>query len=642
MSELSANPLPRRKRNEAALAVFFWISLVVILSANLLCFIFAFGEMQRQHRIVTTYQPVRAKVLSSHVKQWHDSHGVDQYDAEIHYQYEVNGKAWQSDQVTPIYISSSQEWADSLVATHKAGQECDAYYDPENPDQAVLLRRYYFSPYKELLECAFTWTGSCAIVFTLWFGQRPKLTPAENGWFAIAPEIGQRQRLLTAGVCVIVWYFFCAVPTVHYFLCVPSPHSHVRIFQIFYALGLIPVVFFVRYRRMNRNMDEARILVDQPEGVLGRKLRFSVTQNVRRQLKLKQAALRLQCRGFKNKSNSVVFETTLAELKERELHPGEQLTLSGEVTLPPNQPPTGRDSTGKFDRIRWKLLLTCELRRAPDYSTEYRFEVKAPPDEIPEPVVKSTALASVRAIEPEYAGQIMSKRNLAIGQLLTLIPIFIQLPSCVLTIAAFISLFPGENDPKLFSHVPKQQLHQMLDIGLGLMIVSSIWGLGFSSRLRVKYLQAVAKREIKRRLDAIVQPDAQSQFVRIIPRENWNRAMFKEEKDCGLLLVDPVRREIRFEGDNERYCIPADALLSCDVGKSVFTSAAKPTAPGYFMVVLRAQTNSGIWEAPVAPWISTSIFNSNSRKRAAEALQAKIKALNPVMLTKEPSTPPAF
>ena len=641
MSELSTNPLPRRNKKQTVAAVFFWIGLVLFLGSPLLIIISEFVEAQRQHHIVSTYQPVKARVLSSEVKQWKDSHGVDQYAAAIRYKYEVNGQTYQSDRVTPVYISSSQEWADSLAATYKAGQACDAFYDPANPSQAVLLRRYFFSPYYYLLEGAFCLTVGCFAVLRLWFGKQPKLTSADNGWYAIAPEIGQRQRLLTAKVCVIAWYVSVSVPAAHYFLCVPSPHNHVRIFEIFYALGLIPVFSFARYWRMNRNMDEARFLVDQPEGLLGRRLRFSVTQMARRQVELKQAAVHLQCLGFKNKSKSVVFETTLAAVKERVLHTGEELKLSGEITLPADQPPTGRAAAGKFERIGWKLLMRCEMRHAPGYSTEYRFEVKAPPAEIPEPAVKTTVRADVRSIAPEFAGRIMSKRNFAVGQLLTFIPVLIQFPSAVFVLVCFLALFPSQNDPKILSNVPKQQLHQMLEIGIGLTIVSSIWGLAGPGRLRVKYFQGVAKREIRRRPDAIVQPNADSQFVTIIPRENWNRAMWKEQKDCGLLTVDTARREIRFEGDNERYCIPVDALLSCDVEKSVFTSNAKPTAPGYFMVVLRVQTDSGIWEAPLAPSAATSIFNSKSRQRAAEALQAKIKALSPALVTGETSTRPA-
>jgi hypothetical protein len=123
--------------------------------------------------------------------------------------------------------------------------------------------------------------------------------------------------------------------------------------------------------------------------------------------------------------------------------------------------------------------------------------------------------------------------------------------------------------------------------------------------------------------------------VEIIPRENWNRMMWRNHTDTGLLVVDTARREIRYEGDKQRFCVPADALLSCNVEKTLFSASAKPTAPGVFLVVLRAPLNGNIWEAPIAPVVPRSIFNSKARQRAAEALQDKILALRPASISAE-------
>lgn len=103
----------------------------------------------------------------------------------------------------------------------------------------------------------------------------------------------------------------------------------------------------------------------------------------------------------------------------------------------------------------------------------------------------------------------------------------------------------------------------------------------------------------------------------------------------GFLVVDVAHRELRFEGDRERFRVPADALLSCEVEKSVFSSSAKPTAPGYFLVTLRAPLAGGVWESPVAPIVGGSIFRSKARQQAAKSLQAKIQALRPIAVTIE-------
>jgi hypothetical protein len=116
--------------------------------------------------------------------------------------------------------------------------------------------------------------------------------------------------------------------------------------------------------------------------------------------------------------------------------------------------------------------------------------------------------------------------------------------------------------------------------------------------------------------------------VDVVPRANWNRMMFENAADIGFLAVDTERREIRFEGDKERYRIPAEAIVSCELAKSVLLSTARPDAPGFWMAVIRAWDQSGIWEAPIAPRLSNSLlWGGRSRKRIAEDLQIRINAL---------------
>ncbi|HEU5397561.1 MAG TPA: DUF3592 domain-containing protein [Verrucomicrobiae bacterium] len=647
---MSTHAAPGRSRQQIAARVMFWVAIFLMLILPLWLFLHAFNEAQRQHRIVSTYQPVKATVLSSEVHRWEDSDHDVQYDPQIHYQYSTPDGTHLSDQLAPVSLSGSRAWAEAMVRRYPAGAKCDAFFDPANPSQAVLLLRYSFDPYKDMLQGAFILTSGCFVVVYLWYAGRRKIAPADGGWFAIAAESGERQRLVRAKACTAAWYLTGAVPAIHYFLCVPPPYSDraIGIFAVFVVLGMIPILFLVRYGWMNRNMDEARFLVDRAEGILGERLRFTVSQLVRRPLQLKQATVRVRCIGVKRHGNSssrtVLFETTPAELKAGPLHAGEELALSGEITLPATQPPSGRDPSDKYDWIVWKMLWQCQLLRAPDYATEYDFPVKARPVESPEPAVRPTTTAEVRVIEPEFAGRVMSKRGLVIGVLISVIPNVIQLAGVGFAVAMFTILYPDKNDPQPFWDLPKPEAHLILGISIAVVVVASLWGLVFPGALRNRYFRAVIKGEIRRRRDAIVEPGAGSQFVEIVPRENWNRTMWRTEKDMGFLVVDADRREIRFEGDKERYRIPVDALVSCDVEKSALSSAAKSKAPGYFMVVLRAATASGMWEAPVAPLVASSLFRSKARRRAAEALQARIQSLAPASLPagkhrKEKATP---
>ena len=189
MQDMSSNPLPRAPREEIAAQVMFWVMCCITAFVVVVLFGDSFGEAQRQYRVVSTYQPVQASVLSSEVKRWESDH-VAHYDADIRYQFEVNGRTYQSDRLAPLTTYGSEEGANSMVARYKPDHPCEAFYDPADPSQAVLLRRYVFSPYRDLLHFAFILTCFSFVLLYLWFAKRPKLTPADNGWFVIAPQWG--------------------------------------------------------------------------------------------------------------------------------------------------------------------------------------------------------------------------------------------------------------------------------------------------------------------------------------------------------------------------------------------------------------------------------------------------------------------
>src|SRR5439155_10658453 len=66
--------------------------------------------------------------------------------------------------------------------------------------------------------------------------------------------------------------------------------------------------------------------------------------------------------------------------------------------------------------------------------------------------------------------------------------------------------------------------------------------------------------------DTVVDPNHPDAILaEVIPRRNWGQLMLENADDQGFLLVDAERRQLLFEGDKQRYRIPADAILSCDV-----------------------------------------------------------------------------
>ena len=91
-----------------------------------------------------------------------------------------------------------------------------------------------------------------------------------------------------------------------------------------------------------------------------------------------------------------------------------------------------------------------------------------------------------------------------------------------------------------------------------------------------------------------------------------------------MLLVDQARREIRFEGDNERWRVPAASITSCEVEKYVHGQGAGATR--LFYVVLRATRREGFWEVPLRERRGHGLLSSK-RKKLAQRLAAAIQEM---------------
>jgi hypothetical protein len=602
-------------------------------------FFYELGSAQRQHQINRSYQPVPATIVESYVTNYLDSDGDRQYEPKIQYRYEVAGKTWQSEQLTPISSPGDEQWAQAMTNRYRTGAECTVYHDPRDPGQAVLCKRYSFEPYYHMLQGAFSLTALSFIALRFWFRRERQPVPAGDGWFEVPGTFGARQRWLMAKLCTQAWYGFGAVAAAHFFLCVPPPYADwpMMCFGAFALLGLVPLGLLIRYWLMNRTLDEARLRLDRAAAVPGQPIRFSISQSARQQVQLKQARVRLLCIGIKRQGNShvrrTVFETTAVELKDHILHVGESLELSGELVLPPDQRPTGRYTSGEFDWIIWEIRLDGQVVQAPDYTASFPLVVKAPPVAEPAPPAreKTGAMAEIRPIDPAFAGRILTKGNILVIYLIGMLPLLVMLLGTGLIAAVFPLIFPDQADYRSFLDLPRPQAIRLFAGGGILLVAASIWGILCPNILSGCWFRSVATRAIRRRPDAIVLPGADSLLVDMIPRSNWNRMMLENAADVGFLAVDAQRREIRFEGDRERYRVPADALQSCELVKSLLTSTARPNAPGTWLVVLRASGESGIWEAPLAPRLvnENRVIRGKVGQKAAQELQAKIKALLP-------------
>lgn len=207
------------------------------------------------------------------------------------------------------------------------------------------------------------------------------------------------------------------------------------------------------------------------------------------------------------------------------------------------------------------------------------------------------AAAEFKTIEEPHAGRILSRANIVVGNLLTLMPAVLMIAGLGLGAGAVYLLDPGGPDAQ-----PEDQIVAgiLVVIGLAIAGVSAYLGLRNTTKIASHYLHRVARKEVRSRAERIVDPDdPEAIFVELVPRRNWSRMMLETATDIGYLVVDEDRREVLFEGDHERMRIPASTILSCEAEHTLIGEGA-PGSMKYYFTVIEVEDGSASRELPFA------------------------------------------
>jgi hypothetical protein len=136
-----------------------------------------------------------------------------------------------------------------------------------------------------------------------------------------------------------------------------------------------------------------------------------------------------------------------------------------------------------------------------------------------------------------------------------------------------------------------------------------------------RWLRYVARRKIRRRADSLVDPGASdARFVEIVPRANWDvRGLSENATDVGFLSFDFDGRFILFEGDTQRYRIPASALLDCEQdhysrSTTIDKYGARYEVRFYFVIVKIRLSEDTTSEIPFRIRISRGLFGDKSQR----------------------------
>jgi len=197
----------------------------------------------------------------------------------------------------------------------------------------------------------------------------------------------------------------------------------------------------------------------------------------------------------------------------------------------------------------------------------------------------------------------------------------------ILAVCGGMMAFPDKNSPQDVPPAKKVLGIAMLSVGGLFFGGTTIFFLINPNYFGNRFLLRRARAEFARRPKCLVDPnDPDALFTEIVPKLNWGRMMLETATDAGFLKVDPQRREILFEGDKERFRIPAEAITYCAVEFYVEGQGSHAATKIYY-VVLRANRPNDFWEVPIRERRGTGKFGARKRKKSAERLFASIQQI---------------
>jgi hypothetical protein len=240
--------------------------------------------------------------------------------------------------------------------------------------------------------------------------------------------------------------------------------------------------------------------------------------------------------------------------------------------------------------------------------------------------------AQVKILPAEYAGKILSTRSIEIVR--TLYGIIFPL-----ALIAGVSLFAwaGISNREGIDDADKSKTTFAIILFLfGIFIFAILLTIRLMVGTRSHWLRHIARSEVNRRPNKSVNPDAPGvRFVEVVPKSNWSdKTLVENATDVGFLAIDFQSGCLFFEGDNERYQIPAKAIVKCEQD-SYMRLIQNPYSKGpynkaiyyHFVVVTMKVSESMKVEVPFRIRKTVSLWSDKKARDANYEFLQKINRL---------------
>lgn len=242
------------------------------------------------------------------------------------------------------------------------------------------------------------------------------------------------------------------------------------------------------------------------------------------------------------------------------------------------------------------------------------------------------AIEHVQMAEPRK-GAVVNRRTLAKSAVWSLAPLGIAIVPLGILVAG-IALAAIEADKPGSVGTSSAVYWSLVAIGGLGTVIAIIWVARHLTSWRDRFLLRRVREVVQAREDRWVDADdPEAVFVEFVPRENWIKVMVDTAADFGFIKADHERGELTFEGDCNRYALPYETIVACEVepilniqGQHHFTA-----------VVIRARDAEKKLELPFVALVPPFLFGKKASLRNATALCLKIEEMRRASAPSEPA-----
>jgi hypothetical protein len=236
--------------------------------------------------------------------------------------------------------------------------------------------------------------------------------------------------------------------------------------------------------------------------------------------------------------------------------------------------------------------------------------------------LRAAPAAAIEDLPADEAGNVFNRRVFAVLTVVALAPL-----ALALVLAIGLAVYVGLR----WSDLGGGAKAGTAAIALAGLVVALVYTVRYGEYLPTRIQQRLIAAAIRKRSDALVQPgDPDAIYVGVVPRKNWGRMMLETSTDIGLLKIDAQRRELLFEGDRQRWRIPADSIASCEVEEYAIGPPDPKENNVFPLAVLRVNRDGGLWEAPLSPMrITRRRPTAEMKRQRCRQLRQRVRELLP-------------